>query len=730
MKRLKICIIAAVALLTACGKGGTKEAMMITGGQEYIYAPHAGEVACTAPFVVTAGGSVQEAAWRILSSAAGVSIDDNGVVTITDAYVAGDINGTDIVIQAVVNGNAGEAVTAALHVREAKRAASFDIVLPDSIKKGEWADISLENCVDQYGEPMEAPDWDEVRWEFSQESFSVEDGKLWARMKVKGEAFEAVCATVDGVTVEKRFIVHSQEEYVPTAETLEQLSQAQIKILREIDFTQKTEVDAGAYVYVNEKAAGLTELSVDVKGLVSCGTNTDYQVTVRHTDGSITEEDRKADADGMLQLVLQDAEAVEVSPVLRFSLGKCTQDEAEGYMHIGADEKYTGQEPAGFYGIVLEMAGGINLCAESGMFVMSLPDGFYSIKITKPKSGTGRSSVLINGASQGTNVGNPGTGGRTGVTPYTYAMEDVLVEGGTARISLGEKDFSLAAVEVRRTPEIAERRVHIYIGGDSTVSNYFPIEESEPEPGRFQTGWGQVFAQYLTEENVVTNIAGGGTYAKSWYEMAFSGVIQNGQPGDYFILQAGINDRTYSSIDEMVQYLTCMIDECQKKGITIILATAMQSPKFWKDANGVELPEFGKPEGSGLAAFMEAIRKLSKEKQVFLVDTGELTGEWYSVVGRSYVAQNYHLYNKETSVEEDTLHLSYHGALKVAELIATSLAGQQSQGTKDGQGSTLDGLSFNPLVTYEVKHKDSTGNEVTTEVTGVQAVYERYGEMK
>lgn len=729
MKGLRGCIIAAAVLLTACGKGGTKEMMMITGGQEYIYAPHEGEVACTAPFAVTAGDSAREdITWRILSSDEGASIDEHGIVTITDAYVAGDINGTDIVIQAVLNDNAEEAATVTLHVREAKRAASFEIILPDSIKKGEGADISLGNCIDQYGEPMEAPGWDEVRWEFSQESFSVDDGKLWARMKVNGEAFEAVCATVDGVTAEKRFIVYSQEDYVPTAEALEKLTQAEIKILREVDFTRKTAVDAGAYVYVNENVAGLTELSVDVKGLVSCGANTDYQITVRHKDGSVTTEERKAAADGMLQLALQDAEAVEVTPVLRFSLGKCTQDEAEGYMHIGADEKYTGQEPAGFYGIVLEMAGGINLCDESGMFVMTLPDGFYSIKITKPKSGTGRSSVLINGASQGTNVGNPGSGGRTGVTPYTYVMEDVLVEGGTARISLGEKDFSLASVEVRRTPEITERRVHIYIGGDSTVSNYFPIEESEPEPGRFQTGWGQVFAQYLTEENVVTNIAGGGTYAKSWYEMAFSGVIQNGQPGDYFILQAGINDRTYSSIDEMVQYLTYMIDECQKKGITIILATAMQSPKFWKDANGVELSEYGKPEGSGLAAFMEAIRKLAKEKHVFLVDTGELTGEWYSVVGRSYVAQNYHLYNKETGVEEDTLHLSYHGALKVAELIATSLAEQQSRGIKDGQGNTLGGLSFNPLVTYEVKHKDSMGNEITTEVTGVQAVYERYGE--
>ena len=168
-------------------------------------------------------------------------------------------------------------------------------------------------------------------------------------------------------------------------------------------------------------------------------------------------------------------------------------------------------------------------------------------------------------------------------------------------------------MEIRKTPEIISRRVHIYLGGDSTVSNYYPIEETEPQPGRFQTGWGQVFCQYVTEENAVTNLAGGGTYAKSWYETAFPGVIQNGQPGDYFLIQAGINDRSYSNEKEMVEYLTYMIDACREKGIIVILATAMQTPKFWKDKNGNELGEYGTPEGSGLASYMEAIRQLAAD---------------------------------------------------------------------------------------------------------------------
>lgn len=729
MKRiLKGLTVAAVIFLTACGKAGTEE-MRIIGGQEFIYAPNKGQVARTEPYAVEMGEAERghnaaDVTWEILSDAPGASIGKDGIVVIDDTYVAGDINGTDIVIQATVEGeNAaeGKSATVTLHVREAERLSSFEISLPDSVKTNTGTEIRLVNWANQYGEPMEAPE-SEAKWEFSNEKLSVEDGQLWARMMVGQEAFGAVCATVEGISAEKRFIVTKEENYVPDAAILERLARAEIEILRKVDFALSREVDEGAYVYVNEALEGIKELEVDVSGMLYGGPAAEYQVAIRHGDGSLDMEDRKADENGKIRLSLQDAEAVEVSLVLRFGLGACEKEEAQGYVKVACEDAYTGTEAYGFYGDVIEVNGGVSLCGSENFFVMALPEGFYNIRITKPLSGTGRSTVKINGASQGTNVGNQGTGGRTGERPYTYLMEDVFVEGGAARISLEEKDYTLAEVEVRKAPQIAERRVHIYLGGDSTVSTYYPIEEAEPEPGRFQTGWGQVFKQYVTGENAVTNLAGGGTYAKSWYEMAFPGVIQNGQPGDYFLIQAGINDRTYSNQEEMAEYLTYMIDECREKGIIVILCTAMQSPKFWKDRNGNELGEHGVPEGSGLSPFMDVIRNLALEKGVFLVDTGKLTGEWYSQVGRTYVAQNYHLYNKETHVEEDTLHLSYHGALKVAELVATELARMQAEGAADGEGNTLDGLRFQEMEEYEVRCQDGSGEEILLKTTGVRPV--------
>ena len=731
-KLAKVLIMLVAVILTGCGKGGTEE-MIITGGQEYVYAPQPGEITEVSAYTAMVGEGekaevLNSVTWSILSSSEGASIDESGVVTITDKYIYGDINGTDIVIQAASAENPEQKATVTLHVREAKRLASFELSLPNCIQRGEKVDVAFVNCKDQYGEPMDAPALEEAHWEFSSESLMMDGTQLWCRIKTQEPVFAAVNATVSGITAEARFVAHNTDGYQPDAAILEEMSKATIKILKDVDFEVARELDKSQYTYINENVSGLKELVVDVKNLVNYTATTPYQITVRQADGTVLTEDKLPEADGTVKLTLNGAAAVEVSPVLQFSLGKCELTVDDGYIPVANTEKYTGQELCGFYETVAETLGGVTLCDEKGMFVVAVPDGFYSVKITKPKSGNGRSSVYVNGASQGTNVGNGGTGGRKGVTPYTYVMHDVWVEGSTLRLSLGEKDFTLAAVEIRKTPEIAERKVHIYIGGDSTVSNYYPIEESEPAPGRFQTGWGQVFAQYVDDENAVTNMAGGGTFAKSWYEMAFPGVVQNGQAGDYFIVHAGINDRTYSSTDEMVQYLTKMIEECRAKGIIPILTTAMQTPKFWKDAHGTELGEFGTPEGSGLAAFMEAIRKLAEEKQVFLVDVGKLTGEWYGQVGRTYVAQNYHIYNPETNTEEDTLHLSYHGALKVAEIVATELARQQAAGATDGQGNTLDGLSFNDMITYEVTHKDSTGATVQTSVTAVQAIYERYGE--
>ncbi len=706
--------------------------LVISGGQEYVYAPQAGATTVSAPFVAafTDGKDTEvtsDVKWEIVSTSDGATIGTDGAVTITDSYIYGDINGSDIIIQATYNKDAAKKVTATLHVREPQMAVSFEIDLANTVKIGNPTPISLVNVKDQYGEAMEITDTESIIWEYSDDTTSVVKGNLVVRTRASEPTFAAIRANLNGAMAEKKYVFYMDEGYTLSDETKAELEKAEIKIIRSInvDFSVARVHDRSKYIYVNKDVAGKTSLAVDVTGMVNYSANTDYQVTLLNADGTISQSDMRADAEGKVNVTWTgNVTAVEVTPVLKFSLGGDTaHTEADGYVKLSTKDEYDGIMLAGFFGKGNDSSNGVNLQnpQQEGLFVVAVPDGFYNIRITKPK--TARSTVTVNGASLGTNVGNPGKGGRSGITPIVYLMEDVNIVGGTARIGLGEKDWGLAAVEVRRSTTLTERRVHVYIGGDSTVSNYYPIEKEEPANGRYQTGWGQVFSQYVTDDIAVTNLAGGGTYAKSWYEMAFPGVIQNAQPGDYFIIQAGINDRSYSNQAEMVEYLTKMIDECRAKGVIVIMVTTMQSPKFWGDGG-----EFGTPTGGGLAGYMDSMRQLAADKNVFLVDSGALTADWYAQIGRTYVAQNYHIYNPDTNKEEDTLHLSYAGAKNIASIVATELSKMKEAGATDGEGKTLDGLQFNEITDYTVEFTGADGNKTTATTQRVKAVYESYAQ--
>jgi len=488
------------------------------------------------------------------------------------------------------------------------------------------------------------------------------------------------------------------------------------------------DIDEAAFLYVNKELSKLgtkeaAEFLVDVSGMALYREGAVYQVTYKLTDGTLKAED-KTEENGKLVLNVTGCTEVEVSPVFFFKFGKYKTELPKEAINVTMMDVYNGSNDYGVYGAVENLQGAVHFKGVLPGFVMVAPNGFYNINLTKGECG--RSIVLLNGQALGCNVGIGGSGGRKGTTPYEYYMEDVKVTDGVIRVNLGEKDFDLAALEIRRSTTLRERKLHLYLAGDSTAAGYYPIETEEPENGRYQTGWGQMFGQFVTDEVAITNLGSGGTYAKSWYEIAFGGVLQNACPGDYFVIMEGINDQSYSNVDEMVTYLGMMIDQCREKDIIPVLCTAMQSAKFWKDDKGKELSEFECPLGSGKASFMVGIRKLAEEKQVFLVDVGDITSKQYGTLGRSYVAQNYHLYNAGTGVEEDTLHLSYAGAKNVAGIIATRLYELQESGNTDGRGQKITGIAFNPLCDEEIEYTDASGNKATYTTKRVSAVYKRY----
>ncbi|MBP5248801.1 MAG: hypothetical protein J6Z46_02225 [Lachnospiraceae bacterium] len=475
--------------------------------------------------------------------------------------------------------------------------------------------------------------------------------------------------------------------------------------------------DLSEYTYVNTELNGVTETTVDVSGMKTYGVNADFRFTVVFTDGESDVFTAKAD-NGVLKLDFsKPAAAAEVSVVFKYSLGKDKNTEEDGFIKVPWTVKYDETCDAGFIGNVDTDTKGVKLRSSENYFVAALPDGFYDVTVRKAEQA--RSTLCINDGAFGVNVGIGGTG-RKG-SDLTFSAKDIVVSGGEARFSM-VGDTVVSYIEFARVSSLVPRKKHIYIAGDSTIQTYYPRENLlriEPGPGEAQTGWGQVFGYFTTDEVIVDGLGAGGTYARSWYEGYFQGILNNAQAGDYFIIQEGINDRTYSSTEEMEEYLRLMITKCREIGVIPVLVTSQQTAKFWKSADGREIGEFDKPEGSGLNAFMVTIRNLAKETGTFLIDNAELTAEWYQKVGRTYVEQTYHIYDFANDKSVDSLHSSYRGSEKIAELIATDIATKISENATDAYGNTLSGIKLHPVVTYEMQHVNALGETVTETVTAV-----------
>ena len=474
-------------------------------------------------------------------------------------------------------------------------------------------------------------------------------------------------------------------------------------------------LDINEYVMVCD-GNGETQVNADVSTLKTYADTPEYKLTVLFEDGTYDEQRILSDTKNISAAFDKAIAKYEIVPVYKFSLGNDKATGAQGYSKVKKANVFEENTAYGFIGNVDSCFLGMSFKTTESYFALVIPDGLYDVTVKKTEDG--RTTMMLNDGAFAINVGINGNG-RKGSIDRTYTAKDVAVTDNLARISVSGGQ-NIALIELVRASSLVPRKTHIYIAGDSTVATYYPRTfTKEPDDGTAQTGWGQVFEYYTTDDVIVDPLGSGGTYARSWYEMYFKGIMNNAHAGDYFIIQEGINDRSYSSVSEMVEYLTIMIDWCRENQVIPVLVTSQQSVKFWKDAGGNDVGEYGEPEGSSLNAFMVAIRDLAGEKNVFLVDNAALTGAWYKTVGRTYVAEHYHLFNASTNTSADTLHLSYAGAKKIAEMIATNLYEQIIGNATDANQNTLSGIKLNDLTEYNFTYTNSDGETVERVIRAV-----------
>ena len=206
--------------------------------------------------------------------------------------------------------------------------------------------------------------------------------------------------------------------------------------------------------------------------------------------------------------------------------------------------------------------------------------------------------------------------------------------------------------------------------GDSTMANKSPNRSPE-------TGWGQVFNQFVTDKAIVSNHAVNGRSSRSFLgENRWQPVLDSLKEGDYVFIQFGHNDQKpdsarHTTLGEYKEFLTKYVNETiEKKGKPILFTSVMrrrfdESGKFYDTHEG----------------YPQAVREVAKEQNVPLVDLHKKTEALLIAEGEENSKKLFLILAKGENPNypdgvEDNTHFSTYGATEVAKLTAKSIKEQ------------------------------------------------------
>jgi lysophospholipase L1-like esterase len=211
------------------------------------------------------------------------------------------------------------------------------------------------------------------------------------------------------------------------------------------------------------------------------------------------------------------------------------------------------------------------------------------------------------------------------------------------------------------------RATTIYIAGDSTVTN----QSKAP-----YAGWGQMLPAFFKPNIAIANHAESGRALYSFRgERRFEKILSQIQAGDYLFIQFGHNDQKDKSegAGPFTSYKRDLEDYIQKtraKQAHPILITPMERRR-WKD---------NEPQQT-LTDFAEAVRLVSKEQNVPLLDLHTMSLDFYRALGpddskKALVHYPAGIFPGQKDELKDDTHHSNYGAYQLARCIVESLRHQ------------------------------------------------------
>lgn len=212
---------------------------------------------------------------------------------------------------------------------------------------------------------------------------------------------------------------------------------------------------------------------------------------------------------------------------------------------------------------------------------VEVPDGDYTVTITLESETDTQATVYINGGARLNSIAIEAGDNVTNEQPATS-------DDGKLTITAESEVPVLKEIKIEKIPERESGEYPtIYLAGDSTAQTY-NYDNVYP-----QTGWGQVFADYFSDEIEVVNISMGGRSTKKFKdEGRLDRILTAVRPGDYVFIQFGINDgavdkpERYTSVEDYKKLLAeDYIGKTIERGATPVLLTPTAAA-WWDEENG------------------------------------------------------------------------------------------------------------------------------------------------
>ncbi len=326
-----------------------------------------------------------------------------------------------------------------------------------------------------------------------------------------------------------------------------------------------------------------------------------------------------------------------------------------------------------------------DMTGKEPVLTIDAADGDYKINVITGGDTETNANVYINGGER--------------VRAYTLEAGEeqdneqyAVPKDGKITIEVLGDSPNVKEIKIEQLPE-REKREHpaIYIAGDSTAQTY---NYATAYP---QTGWGQVFADYFTDDITVENRSMGGRSLKSFdNDGRLDKILTEICPGDYLLIQFGINDgaenkpERYISVEDYKKLIADKyIGEAVKRGATPILLTATAA-SWWDEENG----EFMESRQD----YAVPTKEVAEETGTALIDVNKIAEESYNTeLTKDEVFSMYFICEPLESAAyitgtDDHTHLKEKGARAQAVYIVNEL-------------KNIDGLSdyivTNPADFYE-----------------------------